>query len=325
MAKAWRYRRSPLRERIDKTMANWTDLQIQVSIADLEQAEAIAQMASPYGFYTEDYSQLEEEVLEIAHIDLIDEELLQKSRDTAVIHLYLNETESLPEAAAFLSEHLTAAGIAFTTATGNLEEKDFATEWRKYYHPIQISPRLAICPTWEEFTPAPGQTVIHLDPGMAFGTGTHDTTRLCLRLIDRYLRPESRVLDVGCGSGILAISALLLGAAWADGCDIDALAVKTARENAEVNGVESRCNFLKADLTQGLSGRYDLICANIVADVIIRLLPDVPRYLSPGGRFIASGIVDVRKQDVLDALEQHGFTVETLEEEGGWVCLAAHC
>lgn len=305
------------------TMANWTDLQIQIPIHHLEQAEAIAQMASPYGFYTEDYSHLEQEVEEIAHIDLIDEDLLQKSRDTAVIHLYLNETESLPESSAFLSERLNAAGVPFTLETGNLEEKDFATEWRKYYHPIVISPRLAICPTWEDFAPAPGQRVIHLDPGMAFGTGTHDTTRLCLRLIDRYLRPESRVLDVGCGSGILAISALLLGASHADGCDIDALAVKTARENAAVNQVSPRCRFLQADLTQGLSGQYDLICANIVADVIIRLLPDVPRYLSPGGVFIASGIVDVRKQDVLTALSAQGFTVEALEEEGGWVCLAA--
>ena len=305
-------------------MANWTDLKIQIDIQHLEQAEAIAQMASPYGFYTEDYSHLEQEVEEIAHIDLIDEELLQKNRGTAVIHLYLNETESLPESSAFLSERLTAAGIPYTMETGNLEEKDFATEWRKYYHPIQISPRLAICPTWESFTPAHGQQVIRLDPGMAFGTGTHDTTRLCLRLIDRTLRPGSRVLDVGCGSGILAISSLLLGASHADGCDIDALAVKTARENAAVNQVASRCTFLQADLTQGLSGQYDLICANIVADVIIRLLPDIPRYLAPDGTFIASGIVDVRKQDVLTALAAQGFTLDTLEEEGGWVCLAAH-
>ena len=304
-------------------MANWTDIQIRVATADLEEAEAIAQMAVPYGIYIEDYSALEEEVRQIAHIDLIDEELLAKNREVGIVHLYIEETQNPGEAVSFLTQRLTAAGVPFEISTGNVEEQNFATQWRKYYHPIPVTPRLAICPTWEEYTPGEGEKVIRLDPGLAFGTGTHDTTRLCLKLIDRYLKPGDRVLDVGCGSGILAISALLLGAEEARGCDIDPLAVKTAQENAQINGVEDRCRFVQADLTQGLQGTFQLICANIVADVIIKLLPDVPRYLAAGGVFIASGIVDIRKGDVLQALESQGFAVETVEEEGGWVCLAA--
>ena len=304
--------------------SNWTEIQIKIPAPEAERAGDIANMVVPYGIYMEDYSHLEEEAMEIAHIDLIDEELLQKDRDTAIIHVYISPEENPAEAVSFLRERYEAVGIPCEISQGACREEDWLNNWKKYFKPMPVGEKLLIRPLWEEEYDPQGRTVLHLEPGLAFGTGTHETTRLCLELIERYLSPDSKLLDVGCGSGILAISSLLLGASHAYGCDIDALAVKTARENAAVNQVASRCTFLQADLTQGLSGQYDLICANIVADVIIRLLPDIPRYLAPDGTFIASGIVDVRKQDVLTALAAQGFTLDTLEEEGGWVCLAAH-
>ena len=202
------------------------------------------------------------------------------------------------------------------------EDVDWVNNWKQYFHQFYVDDILII-PSWEEVKPEDSEKmVIHIDPGTAFGTGMHETTQLCIRQIRKYVKPDTRILDVGCGSGILAITAALLGANKIIGCDIDEVAVKVAGENAALNGVQDRIAFHQGDLTSQVEGSFQIICANIVADVIIRLSEDAGRYLAKDGIFITSGIIDTREQDVLNALEQNGFQVIERRTSGGWVALA---
>lgn len=301
---------------------DWTEVCIRVATADTDEAAAIANMAVPYGLYIEDYSDLEQGAREIAHIDLIDEELLARDRAHSLIHLYIDPEDNPPEAVAFLRERLAAAGIASEVVAETVREEDWANNWKKYFKPLPVGERLLICPSWEQTDNPDGRAVLSIDPGMAFGTGGHDTTRLVLETLERHITDGCDFLDIGCGSGILSIAACLLGAGSAFGVDIDALAVRTAKENGEINGLgEPRYTIVQGDLADKVSGRYPVIAANIVADAIIALSPAVPSLLAEGGVYIVSGIIDTREQDVLDALGALGFVVTERHEHGGWLCL----
>ena len=208
---------------------DWTELCVTVAAADTDRAAAIAAMAAPHGLYIEDYRDLEEGARQIAHSDLIDEELLARDRTRTRIHLYLEPGRAPAEAAAYLRERLPAEGIPFELLEDTVREEDWADNWKQYFKPLPVGRRLLIRPTWETADPLPGRETLSIDPGMAFGTGGHETTRLVLEALESQIRPGTRFLDVGCGSGILSIAALLLGASSAVGVDIDPLAVRTAR------------------------------------------------------------------------------------------------
>lgn len=301
---------------------DWTEVCITVDTADTDRAADIANMVVPYGLYIEDYSDLEQGAREIAHIDLIDEELLARDRTQSILHVYISPEESPAEAVAFLRERYTAEGIAHTVLTHTVSEADWANNWKKYFKPLPVGQKLLIRPTWEPVEGTGERAVLSIDPGMAFGTGGHDTTRLVLETLERYVNTDTELLDVGCGSGILSIAALLLGARRAVGVDIDALAVKTAIENGELNGLTPpRYTIAQGDLVEKVEGQYSVVAANIVADAIIALSHNIPRFLKPGGVYITSGIIDTREQDVLDALHACGFTVTERHEHGGWLCL----
>lgn len=301
---------------------NWTEVCIRVATADTDRASAIAHMVVPYGLYVEDYSDVEQGAREIAHIDLIDEELLARDRTHSVLHLYLRPEESPAEAVAFLRERYAAAGIANEVVTASVKEEDWAFGWKTYFKPLPVGERLLIRPTWEPPVDAGDRKVLSIDPGMAFGTGGHDTTKLVLETLETAVAPGCTLLDVGCGSGILSIAALLLGASRAVGVDIDPLAVRTAVENGQLNGFcAPQLTVLEGDLVDKVEGVYDVVAANIVADAIIALSPTVPRFLKPGGAYIVSGIIDTREADVLAALATAGFAVVERREQGGWLCL----
>lgn len=303
-------------------MQEWTEIQIEIPVAYTEAASAIAQMAVPYGIYIEDYSDLLEEAPKIAHIDLIDEALLQKDRSQTIIHIYISPDANPSEAVSFLRERLEAERIPHSLRTDGIKEEDWAFGWKKYYHPMRVGEHIVICPSWESCTLEPGDILMRLDPGMAFGTGTHETTRLCLAMLERYIVPGSRMLDIGCGSGVLSIGAVLLGASEALGVDIDATAVRVASENAGMNHVGGKTIYLCGDLTEKVSGEYQVICANIVADVIIRLAPQVGTFLADKGVLLVSGIIDSRREEVVQALEQEGFQILESTEEKGWCAMA---
>ena len=301
---------------------DWTEVKIYVPTAHTDEAAAIANMAVPYGIYIEDYSDLEQGAREIARIDLIDEDLLARDRATSIIHLYIDPQDNPPEAVAFLRERLTAAGIPYEVDAETVREEDWANNWKKYFKPLPVGEKLLICPSWETADNPDGRKLLSIDPGMAFGTGGHDTTRLVLETLERHVTDGCGFLDIGCGSGILSIAACLLGAGSALGVDIDALAVRTAKENGELNGLtEPKYTILKGDLAKDVSGKYPVIAANIVADAIIALSPAVPALLADGGVYIVSGIIDTREQDVLVALAECGFAVVERHAHGGWLCL----
>jgi ribosomal protein L11 methyltransferase len=202
-------------------------------------------------------------------------------------------------------------------------EASWADAWKRHYKPVRVTERLTVSPVWEKVHPGQGETVIRLDPGMAFGTGTHSTTKMCLRLLEKYLRPGDRVIDVGCGSGILSIAAAKLGAGSVLAVDLDEVAVQKTRENVQLNGVQDQVSVRIGDLLTGVSEEGDVILANLLAPIILRLVRDIHRVLTPGGRLIASGIVSVQIESVQEALTGAGLeTVETIGE-GDWVALVA--
>ncbi len=300
----------------------WKEIKILVNAEDTEKANNIAVMAVPYGIYIEDYSSLEQEAWEIAHIDLIDEDLLKKDRTKSIIHIYIGEDENPNEAISFISSRFNAENIDFTIETDDCREEDWLNNWKKYFKPLKIGERLLIRPIWEENFDSEGRVVLNIEPGAAFGTGAHDTTRLCLTTLDKIVKNGDTVLDMGCGSGILAISSLLLGAKSAVGVDIDPLAVKTAEENGKMNDFsEPELQFLCGDLDEKVSGKYSIVVANIVADVIMMFAPSVRKYMAENGTFIASGIISARADEVVDCLEENGFTITERHENGDWVCL----
>lgn len=301
---------------------DWTEIIAEVDAKDTERAENIAVMTVPYGIYIEDYSSLEEEVLEIAKIDLIDEELLAKNRETARIHIYISPEDNPAEATAFLEERFRAENINFKILTDKCDVEACLDNWKKYFYPIEIGEKLLVRPVWREEYDPKGRTVLHLEPGIAFGTGTHETTRLCLEALEKYVSDGAAVLDVGCGSGILAVASLLLGAKSAIGIDIDELAVKSSIENAERNGVSDRYTAIHGNLADEVTGTYDIITANIVADAIIMLSGDIEKHMHKDTVYIMSGIIDSRLEDVLSALPKTLKIIETRTDKG-WYCLVA--
>ncbi len=204
-----------------------------------------------------------------------------------------------------------------------VQDEDWASAWKEYFHPVKVSEHIVIKPSWEDYFPAVDDIVIELDPGMAFGTGTHHTTVLCIRLLDELVKTGDTVFDVGTGSGILAVAAAKLGAASVHAVDLDPVAVRVAQENVSMNHVQHTVVTAQGDLLTGVSGQADIIVANIIADIIIQILNDLPARLKDDGAFIASGIIIERLSDVTAAMLDHKFIIEKVVEEGGWAAIVA--
>mgnify|MGYP003294490566 CR=1 FL=1 len=303
-------------------MENWTEIKINVPVERVDEAGAVASMTVPYGIYIEDYSNLEAEAMEIAKIDLIDEDLLAKDRSIGIVHIYISPEENPQEAISFIKERLDAEGIEYSIDVGNCAREDWENNWKQYFKPIKVGNKLLIRPVWVDDYDADGRAVLNLEPGIAFGTGTHETTRLCLEALENYIAADTKMLDVGCGSGILSVAGMLLGAESATGVDIDKLAVKVAIENGKLNGLEyPSYNMIVGNLIDRISGKYSVVTANIVADAIIMLTPDVKKFLAEDAVYIVSGIIDIREDEVLSCLSENGFDIVNRREEGGWVCL----
>ncbi|HBV88128.1 MAG TPA: 50S ribosomal protein L11 methyltransferase [Desulfosporosinus sp.] len=204
----------------------------------------------------------------------------------------------------------------------SLKEEDWETAWKAYFKPIHIGKHFLIKPTWEQAELRPGDIVLELDPGMAFGTGTHPTTTLCLRTLEDIIKPGQTVFDLGTGSGILAIAAAKLGAK-VEAVDLDSVAIKVAQENVTLNKVDDQVRVLRGDLGTVLQGQADVVIANIIADVILILLADLKRILHKDGEFLASGIIDNRADEVKTAMKEAGFEIIERVEDSGWILFRA--
>lgn len=217
---------------------------------------------------------------------------------------------------------LADAGVQVSIRAEMVDEADWADAWKQYFHVIRITDRIVIKPEWQPFDPGPGDVVIHLDPGMAFGTGTHPTTAMCLARIERHLPASGSFLDVGCGSGILTIAAAKLGTGRLVGIDTDETAIDISRQNLDKNGIPpDRYTLLAGTLDQTAPEAYDLIAANIIAQVLSDIMGDIRQRLAPGGLAILSGIIQERKPDVLDALDRHNLVVRHEDVTDEWVAL----
>lgn len=296
---------------------NWTQIKASGRRELLDLMCAVMSMADAR-IQVEDYGDLDELILDGVYGDLIDESVLNADREHVSVSVYVPAETSAAEVMSFLrqrfeSEHadveLTASGVC---------EEDWAESWKQYYHPVRIG-RIVIVPAWERFEPTPGDVIVTMDPGMAFGTGTHETTRLVIGMIDKYMHSGDRVLDLGCGSGILSIAASKMGARECYAYDIDPVAVKVTRENIKDNGVGNVfCDTSDLLANVDRSESYDLIVANIVADIILRMADDVGECLAPNGKLVVSGIIDERSDEVVDAFLARGWRVVEIAHENGW-------
>ncbi|MFG6351061.1 MAG: 50S ribosomal protein L11 methyltransferase [Oscillospiraceae bacterium] len=255
--------------------------------------------------------------------DYVDEDLARRMKGASRVKFYVPDNQEGQE-----QLRRTLTGLEeYEPQIVSLREEDWATSWQKYYRPIQVGKRVYIVPDWMRGEPAPqGRTPLYLNPGLTFGTGAHPTTQLCLELLEDVLRPGDKVLDLGCGSGILAIAALALGASRAVGVDIDPKAADVAFENAALNGIgDDRLSVYAGDvLADGKlaarlgPGQNRVVLANIVADVIIPLSAKAGEFMTGDGVFLTSGIIEGRQDEVKAALEQNGFAVTRHLERGGW-------
>lgn len=207
-----------------------------------------------------------------------------------------------------------------------IDDEDWKDKWKEHFKPTKITDKLVVKPTWEEYQPEEGELVIEIDPGMAFGTGTHETTSLCMKLMEKYLgdaAADKKVLDVGCGSGILAIGAALLGSNDVLGIEIDEDAVRVAGENIELNKVGDKVKAVQGDLTEGINFKADIILANLMADLVMKLAESAGKHLKKDGIFISSGILVEKKEVVSEAIKAAGFEIVEIAEDGEWCAIAA--
>lgn len=310
---------------------NWTEVKIYTTTAGIDPLTGSMLDLGLQGFMIEDAQDFDEFLHDTTpHWDYVDQAVMEKMKDceTCVTIYVADNPQGMEE---LMQVRQILARLKAQDPDGkygrlelemkDVDEEDWSNAWKKYYHPVQVGEHLVVCPSWEAYDRQPDDVVLTLNPGMAFGTGTHETTSLCLETLDSMVKGGERVLDIGTGSGILAIAALKLGAAEAEGVDIDPMCVRTAGENAERNGVAEHFTVLVGDLSDKASGKYNIITANIVAAAILSLAPHVPVLMAPGARFIASGIIDTRKDEVLAGLRAAGLEPVEIKEKRGWVCV----
>ncbi len=297
----------------------WTQLKVNGRLDDKDTICAVMMMLDNQ-IMIEDYSDID---MDTVYADLIDESILNCDKTKIAVSIYVPEDKSLAEYASFLRDRFRDLGVECDIEFVGVDEEAWSTAWRKYYHPTKIGEKLVVVPLWEQYEAKDGEILIHMDPGMAFGTGTHETTRLCASLLEKYTKPGDRMLDVGTGSGILAICASLLGAGECFAYDIDPVAVRVAIENAEENHVENMTCAV-SDLLRDVdrSAPYTVCTANIVADIIIRMAPDIGELLADGAIYITSGIINERADEVRAAMLANRFAIVDEVVDNGWTAFA---
>ena len=299
----------------------WIQIKVTSKCENLDSVCAVMSMISN-GLQIEDYSDLESRILDGVYGDLIDESVLNADREHASVSVYVPADKPTEHYTVFLKEKLDALKIEYSLELFSLNEEDWADSWKQYYKPIKIGQRLVVVPMWEKYDAAENEVIVKMDPGMAFGTGTHETTRLCATLLESYVNNETTMLDVGCGSGILAICASKLGAKKCYAYDIDPVAVKVARENVKDNGC-SNIDCEVSDLLKGVESiKFDVITANIVADIIIRMLPDISKLMHKETVLVISGIIDERCDDVNKSIDENHFAKIEEIHENGWCAIS---
>ncbi len=298
----------------------WTEVKVTGALSDKEDICAVMSMLDN-GLMIEDYSDFSFNGM---YGELVDETIKKADRETVKVSLFVPAEKPLSDYLSFLKERFAALGISVGIECVGLCEDDWAESWKQYYKPVPLG-RVTIVPAWEKYEAKAGEVVVRMDPGMAFGTGTHETTRLVVILLQDLELAEKKVLDVGTGSGILSICASKLGAGSCYAYDIDPVAVRVARENAREDGCDN-ITVGVSDLLAGVdraAAPFDLCVANIVADIILRMMPDIGGLLKKDAPLILSGIIEPRADEIRSILPKYGFRIEKEAKENDWVAILA--
>lgn len=303
----------------------WAEVSVDTSHEATDLVSEILQELGAAGVVIEDPALLNEYI----RSGLWDYTDLKESEETEVVRVKAywaldEELEGKLQHLAVRLDGLASNGIdkgAGAVSWKAVADEDWAETWKEFFHTEKIGARTVIKPTWEEYEAKAGEIVVELDPGAAFGTGQHATTSLCIRALEELVRPGMTVFDVGTGSGVLAIVAAKLGAKRVEAVDFDPVAVRIARENVRQNSAEDVVRTERSDLLKSVAGEADLIIANIIADIIVRLFGEVKGSLAAGGTMLLSGIIEDRLADVVEAAGRHGFSVEKIEQEKGWAAV----
>jgi ribosomal protein L11 methyltransferase len=308
-----------------KNMEEWLEVSVKVTHEAVEAvAELLRETGARNGVLIEDPVLLEE-LREHTEWELCPPKPSDEDLQVVTVSAFYPEDEELqPRLAridrglALIEERIGAFRFG-PVLFRKVSEKDWANEWKQYFHVTHVGKHIVIKPSWEQYDAQAGDVLLELDPGMAFGTGTHPTTCLCLQGLEEIIRPDTQVFDVGTGSGILAMAAAQMGACDIKAVDIDGVAVRTAQENIAKAGLADRISVQQGDLLHGTEGKADVIVANILADIIIQLLPDVPGKLKDDGVFLVSGVIDTYLDDVTRAAAAVGLTVTKVDRIQDWV------
>ena len=308
----------------------WTEVLIKVDPQAVEAVTDILYGLGAQGVAIDepvDVERLREDEL---YWDYIDEKLLENDTEETKIMAYFSEEETnLPEKIAVIREkirNLTEFGLSIGSGTvelSNVNQEDWESAWKQYFKPVHVTDRIVVKPEWEEYSPQEGEIVIEIDPGMAFGTGTHETTSMCINQIEKNLKAGDRVIDIGSGSGILSMASVLLGAEKATGVDLDPVAVRVALENVELNNLQDKIEILHGNLTDVIREKADIVVANIMADIILILLEDVRAFIKDDGLFISSGIIQEKRAAVEARLLEKNFSIVEVETKGEWCAITA--
>lgn len=308
----------------------WTEVKI---VTTEEAYDAICDMLGNIGaggVAIMDPFDIKKEIEKPNTLDYADDNFIDSLGVDVIIKAYFNEAVSRNELIELIKEKLSFIGQFLDIGKGfdgfaEVDDEDWSTTWKKYYKPLKIADNIVIKPTWEEYQAAENDIIIELDPGMAFGTGTHETTAMCGRFLGKYMEKGFDVLDVGCGSGILSIIASKLGAKSVKAVDIDEVAVRVAKENNALNKTDGVVSISTGIIQDMEKNSNDLIVANIIASVIVDISDEVKARLKKDGLFITSGIIKERKQEVYDEYTSKGFKLIDTEELGEWVAMVFKC
>lgn len=305
----------------------WNEVKIETASEAVEAVANILMEAGASGVAIEDSLDVENFKSD-PYGEILTKEDFTTIEEGAIVMAYFPETIFLPEILPFIKERVTKLpefGLAIgknIVTVSEVEESNWATAWKKYYHPVRITRLLTVVPSWESYqTSDPLEKIITLDPGMAFGTGTHPTTSLTLQALESTLRGGETLLDVGTGSGVLSIAAKHLGAKEVYAYDLDEVAVRSAKENMDLNEVAKDVHVSANDLLEGIEIESDVIVANILADIILLMIPDAWRLLKQTGTLIVSGIIEEKKEMVLTAMEEQGFVVDQVFQQKDWYAI----
>lgn len=309
---------------------NWTEVTIKTTTEAVEAISNILIEERCGGVMIEDPKDFLFQKKNELDWDYVEEEVFNKSgQDGVLIKTYIPEERNVLEFVETVKariSQLPSFGLDIgegSVTLSNVKESDWANEWKKYYKPTKIGKKIVVKPSWEEYQQEEGDLIIELDPGMAFGTGTHETTSMCIRELENYVDDTKTVFDIGCGSGILAIAAAKLGAKDVVAGDLDEVAVKVSKENCEINHVSDKVTVKHGSLFEVVDSKADVIVANIIADIIKILAKDVSKFLNEDGVFISSGIILAKIDEVCESLTENGFEIVKVERLGEWSAIVS--